>query len=130
MLKYLFTIQYGGNPVACAACLAVVGVLEKENLLKNAEIVGLYALDRFRELQKAHPWVVGDVRGAGLFVGIDLVSDRVSRAPADKNLVKQILLRMKRRKILLSSEGPFGNIVKIKPPMCFTKENIDQVCQK
>ena len=100
-------------------------VIEKEKLQEHALKVGTYLLEKLKKLQKRHK-IVGDVRGAGLFVGIELVKDRVKRTPATAE-AKHIIMRMKDKKILISSDGPDVNILKIKPPMIFNTENVDHL---
>jgi len=120
---------FGGNPVSCAAALAVMDVLEKEKLQENAHIVGQYMLTRLKELQKKYPQVIGDVRGVGLFAGIDMVTDTQKRTPAT-DLAQRILMTMRQKHVCLSSEGPYGNIIKIKPPICFSKADVDEMVTK
>ncbi|XP_026285945.1 5-phosphohydroxy-L-lysine phospho-lyase isoform X3 [Frankliniella occidentalis] len=114
---------YGGNPVSCAVANAVLQVIEDQNLLQHAKEVGDYLLARCRELQARHS-LIGDVRGVGLFVGIELVTDRVTKQPATAE-AQHVLSRMKDESILLSSDGPDRNILKLKPPMVFSKQNAD-----
>jgi len=120
---------FGGNPVSCAAVLAVMDVIEKEKLQENAREVGQYMLTRLKELRKKYPQTIGDIRGIGLFAGIDLVTDIEKRLPAT-DLAKRILMSMRRKRVCLSSEGPHGNIIKIKPPICFTKTDVDEMVDK
>lgn len=115
---------YGGNPVSCAIANAVLDVIEKENLRENASQVGDYLLKACETLQKKHK-NIGDVRGVGLFVGIELVMDRESRTPAS-TLAKQVVFTMKNERILLSADGPDGNVIKLKPPMVFSRANVDE----
>jgi 4-aminobutyrate aminotransferase-like enzyme len=119
---------FGGNPVSCAAVLGVFKVLEDEKLMVNAENVGQYMLERFRELQSVHKWIIGDVRGVGLFAGIDLVQNVETREPATTE-AQFVLYRMKNKGIILSIEGPHFNIIKIKPPICFSKKNVDELVE-
>ncbi|XP_074025701.1 alanine--glyoxylate aminotransferase 2-like isoform X1 [Leptinotarsa decemlineata] len=116
---------YGGNPVSCAIANAVFDTIEKENLRENAVVVGEYLQDNCQMLAKKHK-CIGDVRGVGLFVGIDVVQDRETRIP-DTECAKFILQRMREEHILISLDGPHCNIIKMKPPMVFTKENVDEV---
>lgn len=114
---------FGGNPVSCAVAMAVLDVIDDEGLVANAAGVGDYLLQGFRELQSRHD-MIGDVRGAGLFFGIDLVSDRDTRAPAaDK--AGAIVNGMRERHILMSKIGEHGNVLKLRPPLCFSRENAD-----
>ncbi|XP_035776233.1 alanine--glyoxylate aminotransferase 2-like [Anopheles albimanus] len=116
---------YGGNPVSCAIANAVMRVIDEERLQENALLVGRYLLDQCRSLAAEYE-LVGDVRGTGLFVGIELVSDRLRRVPATA-AAKAVVERMKTvHRILVSSDGPDDNVVKLKPPMVFTRENADE----
>ncbi|XP_018319278.1 5-phosphohydroxy-L-lysine phospho-lyase [Agrilus planipennis] len=115
---------YGGNPVSCAIANAVFDVIEKQKLRENAIIVGDYLLDSCERLMRKHH-VIGDVRGYGLFIGIDLINDNETRSPATKT-AQYVISRMKQEHILLSADGPYGNVLKLKPPMIFTKENVDE----
>lgn len=116
---------FGGSPVAAAVGNAVLDVIQAENLQQNALEVGHYFLDRLRELQQTNP-LVGDVRGRGLFLGIELVSDPDRRQP-NAELASYLVERMKQRRVLLSTDGPDHNVIKIKPPLCFTRDDVDRV---
>ncbi len=114
---------FGGNPVSCAVGLAVLDVIRHEELQQNALEVGDYLKQGLFELQNRHS-LIGDVRGLGLFIGIEFVRNRQTLEPADSEAT-QIVERMKERCILLSTDGPYHNIIKIKPPMVFSKANAD-----
>jgi 4-aminobutyrate aminotransferase-like enzyme len=114
---------FGGNPVSCAVGLAVLNVLEGERLIENSAEVGTYALQKFTELKERHE-VIGDVRGNGLFFGMDLVSDRTTKTP-DASLAKRVVNEMRNKGILLGNIGEHGNILKLRPPLCFSTENTD-----
>lgn len=116
---------YGGNPVSCAAGLAVLDVIEEEGLQKNALEVGGGLLTGLRALMDKHD-LIGDVRGRGLFVGVELVKDRGTLAPAARE-ASLVVERMKDRGILISIDGPLHNVLKIKPPMVFTSDNADRL---
>lgn len=116
---------FAGNPVSCAAGMAVLDVLEDEGLLTNATIVGHYLIRGLRELQSKHT-VIGDVRGKGLFIGVELVKDRQSKAPS-RDLVREVLNSMRRDGVLIGSTAPGHNVLKIRPPMPFSKANADQL---
>jgi ethanolamine-phosphate phospho-lyase len=116
---------YGGNPVSCAIANAVFDTIEKENLREHALVVGEYFFDSCQMLSKKHS-CIGDVRGVGLFLGIELVKDREERTP-DKETATYVVKRMKEEHILISADGPDCNVIKIKPPLVFTKENVDEV---
>jgi 4-aminobutyrate aminotransferase-like enzyme/Ser/Thr protein kinase RdoA (MazF antagonist) len=114
---------FGGNPVSCAIGMAVLDVIRDEDLQQNALEVGEYLKSGLLDLMNDHP-LVGDVRGLGLFIGIELVSDRNTLTPATRH-ASYIVGRMKQRGILLSTDGPYHNVLKIKPPMVFTKSDAD-----
>ncbi len=114
---------FGGNPVSCAIGLAVLDVIADEQLQQNALRVGQHLMDGLRGLMDRHA-LIGDVRGRGLFVGIELVLDRATLAPAPDQ-ASYIVNRMRERGILLSTDGPFHNVLKIKPPLVFTAANAD-----
>jgi 4-aminobutyrate aminotransferase-like enzyme len=114
---------FGGNPVSCAIGLAVLDVIADEQLQANALKVGQHLMDGLRKLMDKHP-LIGDVRGLGLFVGIELVLDRATLAPAAAQAA-YIANRMREHAILLSTDGPFHNVLKIKPPLVFTAANAD-----
>ena len=119
--KYFNT--FGGNPVAAAAGLAVLDVIEDEGLIENARVVGGYIMDGLREIGNRHVRI-GDVRGAGLFIGLELVHDRETKAPAPE-IASFLINRLRHRGILIGAAGPYGNTLKIRPPLCFTKDNAD-----
>ncbi len=114
---------FGGNPVSCAIGLAVMDVIDEEHLQQHALATGGYLLEQLYQLQPAHE-LIGDVRGAGLFIGIELVSDRHSRQPA-ANRAEEVVEKMRHRGVLLSTDGPDHNVIKIKPPMPFNKADAD-----
>jgi 4-aminobutyrate aminotransferase-like enzyme/Ser/Thr protein kinase RdoA (MazF antagonist) len=114
---------FGGNPVSCAAGLAVLDVIRDEELQQNALEVGEYLKEGLRQLRDEHT-LIGDVRGLGLFLGIELVRDRETLEPADREAA-QVVERMKERGILLSTDGPFHNVIKIKPPLVFSRTDAD-----
>ncbi len=116
---------FGGNPVSCAIGLAVLDVIGEEGLQENARVVGEHLLAGLRELKVRHP-VIGDVRGLGLYLGVELVEDRSSRepAPARASRAKE---RLREHRILLSTDGPQDNVLKIKPPLVFTTEDADRL---
>jgi 4-aminobutyrate aminotransferase-like enzyme/Ser/Thr protein kinase RdoA (MazF antagonist) len=118
-----FFSTFGGNPVACAAGLAVLDVLRDENLQKNALTVGSEWVSQLRELQSAHP-LIGDVRGSGLFLGIDLVNDSATRAPA-KDQANYVVNRLRDCGILAGTDGPHHNVIKLRPPLIFSKSNAE-----
>lgn len=120
-----FFSSFGGNPVSCAIGQAVLDVLEEEQLQQNAKEVGNYYRQRLSELQQKYE-CIGDVRGSGLFIGFELVKDRFTLAP-DTELAQMIKNELRNRFILVGTDGPFDNVIKSKPPLCFSKKNVDEV---
>jgi 4-aminobutyrate aminotransferase-like enzyme/Ser/Thr protein kinase RdoA (MazF antagonist) len=116
---------FGGNPVSCAAGLAVLDVLESEQLQHNAAQTGAYLVEGLRALQQKHQ-LIGDVRGSGLIAGVELVRDRATREPAARER-DQVLDLMKNRGVLVGRTGELGNIVKIRPPMPFGRAHADHL---
>jgi 4-aminobutyrate aminotransferase-like enzyme/Ser/Thr protein kinase RdoA (MazF antagonist) len=118
-----FFSTFGGNPVACAAGLAVLEVLQEEDLKQNALGVGNHLKQSLQALQTKYP-IIGDVRGSGLFLGIDLVNDRDTRTPAPEQAT-YITNRLRDRGILTGTDGPHHNVLKLRPPLIFTKQDSD-----
>jgi 4-aminobutyrate aminotransferase-like enzyme len=114
---------FGGNPVSAAAGLAVLDVIRDERLMPNAEAMGAYLRDGLRKLAECHA-LIGDVRGLGLFIGVELVRDRKTLEPAAEEL-KAIVEAMKGEGVLLSTEGPGHNVLKIKPQLVISREDCD-----
>jgi 4-aminobutyrate aminotransferase-like enzyme len=119
---------FGGNPVSCAIGMAVLDVIENEMLQQNALTVGKHLMSGLETLKESSS-LIGDVRGLGLFIGVELVLDRESLTPASQH-ASYIVNRMKDNGILLSTDGPFDNVLKIKPPIVFTKDNADYMVNK
>lgn len=119
-----FFTSFGGNPVSCAIGLAVLEVIEEENLQENALLVGNYYKEQFSKLAETYK-CIGDVRGSGLFLGFDIV--KVGTKEPDTALAQHIKNELRARNILISTDGPFDNVLKTKPPIMFTKENVDTV---
>ncbi|MEX2153791.1 MAG: aminotransferase class III-fold pyridoxal phosphate-dependent enzyme [Gemmatimonadaceae bacterium] len=118
---------FGGNPVSMAVALEVLAVIEDERLQANALRVGERLLSGLRGLLVRHP-LIGDVRGAGLFVGIELVRNRETLEPARAE-AKVVVNALKDRGILTGTEGPLGNVIKIKPPMVFADADADRLVE-
>lgn len=118
---------FGGNPVSCAIGMAVLDVIEKEHLQENARRVGYRLLKGFEKLKENFP-LIGDVRGLGLFVGVELVKNRKTLEPAAKEAT-YIINRLREHGILISTDGPLHNILKLKPPMVFSEQNADDVVE-
>ena len=111
---------FGGNPVSAAAAMAVMDVLDEEGLVQNAREVGAYALEQLGQLD--HP-LIADVRGAGMFLGVEFASGD-DLAPA-RGFVKDLVEELRNRGILTSSMGRDYHILKVRPPMCFSREQAD-----
>jgi len=120
-----FFSTFGGNTVSCAAGLAVLDVLEEEHLQEHARVVGDHLLASLRGLMENHP-VVGDVRGRGLFLGVELVRDRASLEPA-RDEAAYVVNRLREQGILTGIEGPHHNVIKVRPPLPFNKADADRV---
>jgi 4-aminobutyrate aminotransferase-like enzyme len=118
-----FFSTFGGNTVSCAIGLAVLDVMENERLMDRARTVGDTLLDRLRRLPGRFP-LVGDVRGSGLFLGVELVRDRDTLEPAGDEAAF-ICDRMRDRGILIGTDGPWHNVLKIRPPMPFDESNAE-----
>ncbi len=118
-MEYFST--FGGNPVSCSVGLAVLDIIRDEKLQENAHAVGTNLKAALNELKPRHS-LIGDVRGLGLFLGVELVLDLETLAPATAEAA-YVAERMREKGILVSTDGPFRNVLKIKPPLCFTREN-------
>jgi 4-aminobutyrate aminotransferase-like enzyme/Ser/Thr protein kinase RdoA (MazF antagonist) len=118
-----FFSTFGGNPVACAAGLAVLHVLEEEHLQENALRVGIYLITRLKSLKGKYA-LIGDVRGSGLFLGVDLVLDRQTRETA-ANQASYVVNRLRERGILAGTDGPHHNVIKLRPPLIFSQADAD-----
>jgi 4-aminobutyrate aminotransferase-like enzyme/Ser/Thr protein kinase RdoA (MazF antagonist) len=122
-----FFSSFGGNPVSCAIGLAVLDVLEEESLQENALQVGDYYRTLFKDLQRQYA-CIGDVRGSGLFLGVDLVHP--GSKEEDPKMAKAIKNYLREKNILISTDGPKDSIIKTKPPLIFTRENALQVAEE
>ena len=119
---------FGGNPVSCAAGLAVLDVIEQEKLQSNALNVGLYLNAGLAELATRYD-SIGDIRGDGLFKAIEFVTDRNTRKPACE-LAPKIVDKLRQRQVLAGTTGLDNNILKLRPPMVFSNENADEFLQR
>jgi len=121
---------FGGNPVACAAALAVLDVIEEEGLMASAGQTGTYLRQGLAALAGRHP-VIGDVRGEGLLVGAELAEEAGARAPAGDTPLpaagraRRVTEALRERGVLISATGPDGNVLKIRPPLVFQHEHAD-----
>jgi alanine-glyoxylate transaminase/(R)-3-amino-2-methylpropionate-pyruvate transaminase len=114
---------FGGNPVSMAAGLAVLEVIEEEGLQENARTVGGRLLRGLRRLQEEHA-IVGEARGMGLMLGLELVSDRATGSPATSQTL-EVLEAAREMGVLMGKGGLEGNVLRIKPPMCITADDVD-----
>ncbi len=120
--------SFGGNPVSCAVGMAVLDVIEQEGLQDNALKMGAYFQQGLRQLADKYP-LIGDVRGRGLYIGAELVEDRETLEPATQK-AGRIINFMKNEAVLLSTDGPYDNVIKIKPPIAIRAEHIDETIEK
>jgi 4-aminobutyrate aminotransferase-like enzyme len=126
--EYDYFNTFGGNPVSAAVGLAVLDVVEEENILQNVHDVGEYLARGLNTLASRHD-CIGDVRGKGLFYGVEIVRNRKTLEPAEE---KAIGIRefLRENGILLSVTGRLNNVIKIRPPMVFTKPNAGLLLDK
>lgn len=120
-----FFSSFGGNPISCTIGSAVLDVIEEEGLQHNAKVVGDHYKKLLMELQSEYNYI-GDVRGEGLFLGIEIVKNKISKEPHPE-LAKYIKNKMRHHSILIGTDGPYDSVLKTKPPLCFTKENAQHV---
>jgi 4-aminobutyrate aminotransferase-like enzyme/Ser/Thr protein kinase RdoA (MazF antagonist) len=118
---------FGGNPVSCAVGLKVLEIIARDRLKENAAAIGDYLLTRMRALKDKHA-VIGDVRGLGLMLGIDLVIDHKTKAPATER-AGRVVERCRQLGVLIGTDGPFDNVVKMRPGLIFTRANADHLMQ-
>jgi len=118
--------SFGGNPVSCSIGNSVLDIMEDEELQKHAKIIGEYFIKSLNKIKLKFPNLISEIRGRGLFLGIDLIKDKHNN-PNEK-LATLIVNTMREKGILLSTDGPYHNVIKIKPPMIFNKKNVDFVC--
>jgi 4-aminobutyrate aminotransferase-like enzyme len=116
---------FGGNPVSCAIGMAVMDVIENEGLQENAYRAGKRLLDGLQGLLNKYP-LIGDVRGRGLYIGVELVLDRETLEPATEH-ADYIINRMRDHGILISTDGPLENVLKMKPPIVFSEKNAVEI---
>lgn len=121
-----FFSSFGGNPVSCAIGLSVLEVIEDEKLQQNAKKVGDYYMSLLQDLQK-HYSCIGDIRGSGLFIGIDIIKN--NNLEPDTKLAQLLKNELRERNILISTDGPYDNVIKTKPPLCFTEQNAELVVE-
>ena len=118
---------FGGNPVSCAVGLAVINVIEKNDLRTNARVVGDYFREKLDELKERYP-IIGDVRGMGLMQGIELVKDRATKEPNPEAVLK-VFEETKRRGVLIGKGGLYGNVIRTGMMLNSTKDTVDELIQ-
>jgi 4-aminobutyrate aminotransferase-like enzyme/Ser/Thr protein kinase RdoA (MazF antagonist) len=118
---------FGGNPVSCAVGLKVLEIIERDRLLRNASMIGADLLSRMRSLEGKFA-VIGDVRGLGLMLGIDLVKDRKTKEPATER-AGRVVERCRELGVLMGTDGPHDNVIKLRPALIFTQANADHLMQ-
>jgi alanine-glyoxylate transaminase/(R)-3-amino-2-methylpropionate-pyruvate transaminase len=123
MARRIHFNTFGGNPVSMTQGLATLEVIDRENIQENARLVGRHLKDRLLALQERQP-LIGEVRGLGLMLGVELVKDRQTKEPAATEAA-DVLERCKERGLLLGKGGLLGNVLRIKPPMCLTIDDAD-----
>jgi 4-aminobutyrate aminotransferase-like enzyme/Ser/Thr protein kinase RdoA (MazF antagonist) len=116
---------FGGNPVSCAVGLKVLEIIARDGLLKNVSAIGADLLTRMRALMERHS-VIGDVRGLGLMLGIELVRDRTSKEPATERAAR-VVERCRELGVLMGTDGPHDNVIKLRPALIFTPANADHL---
>ncbi|ASV88798.1 aminotransferase class-III family protein (plasmid) [Ochrobactrum quorumnocens] len=116
---------FGGNPVACAAASAVLDILQEEDLLANAVKVGAHMKANFEALSQSQS-VIGDVRGEGLFLGVDILDSTGAPSP---RIAGDLVNALRRRRVLISASGPLGHVLKIRPPLPFSIADADELVQ-
>ena len=117
-----FFSSFGGNPVSCEVGNAVINIIRNESLQQNAAAVGDYWIEQLKILSKQYP-LLGDVRGSGLFLGVECIDENKKE---NTQLAQVIKNKLKDAYILASTDGPLDNVLKMKPPLCLTKNNVDQ----
>jgi len=114
---------FGGNPVSCAAALANIEFMQKENLPARSAETGHYAMSKLRDLQKQNP-IIGDIRGLGLMIGVELVKDeKLTPATAEADAIRDALLK---NGVLVGVGGVYGNVIRFQPPLVITRQQIDK----
>jgi 4-aminobutyrate aminotransferase-like enzyme len=123
-----FFSTFGGNPVSCAIGMAVMDVIERERLMIRASELGSRFRDGLDSLKESHE-LIGDVRGRGLFLGFEMVRDRTTLEPAPQE-ASDLVDSMREKAVLLSTDGPLHNVIKIKPPMVLNEFDVDETLSK
>ncbi|SLN19001.1 5-aminovalerate aminotransferase DavT [Roseovarius albus] len=122
--KFMFH-TYGANPTSCAAGRAVLQVIRDDKVRENAQAVGGALLERLKGLKEKHG-VIGDVRGRGLMLAIEMVKDRKTKEP-DRETTSAVFEQCRTQGLILSKSGPYQSCLRMVPPMCLSMEDVDQV---
>lgn len=121
-MKVEYFNTFGGSPVSCAVGISVLEVIEEDKLQENAFLVGKYLMEKLKELQQKYS-IIGQVRGLGLYIGIEFTHNNFE--PATKE-AKSICEELRNLKILTGIDGPFQNVLRLKPPICFSVKDSDK----
>lgn len=114
---------FGGNPLSCVAAEKVIEIMERDNFAEKSNSIGSIVLSRFEKMKEKYS-IIGDIRGRGSMIGMELVKDRITKEPA-ANEVKQILKEAYENGVILLSSGPYKNIIRISPPLVITEEQLN-----
>jgi L-2,4-diaminobutyrate transaminase len=122
---FSMTLTFGGHPVAAAAALKNIEIIEREGLVQNSAEVGAYFLDLLGSIKEEHP-IVGNVRGLGLMLSIELVGDPETKAgfPAELRVGPRLKAKFHQQGLIL---GPAGNYINMAPPLCITRDEVDEI---
>jgi 4-aminobutyrate aminotransferase-like enzyme len=126
--KFEYFNTFGGNPVSTAVGLAVLDVIEQEKILKNVNVTGAFLGEKLKALAGKHE-LIGDVRGKGLRWGLEIVKDRNTQEPGAAE-AQQMREFLRNNGVLLSNTGPLNNVIKIRPPMVFSRSNAELLLDK
>jgi 4-aminobutyrate aminotransferase-like enzyme len=120
-----FFSTFGGSNLSCAVGLEVLKIVQEENLASNAKAIGCYLIDGLRQLQKTHS-LIGDVRGIGLFIGVEIIKDSKTKEPGTA-MAHYICNRMQEERILIGTEGPYSNVLKVRPPLTIERKDAENI---
>jgi len=123
-VKGLTISTFGGNPIATTAANAVLDYIEEQNILRNTEEVGAYLMNGLLDLKDKHQ-IIGDVRGKGLLLALELVEDRRSKAPAT-NATLQLMESARENRVMIGRGGLYGNVIRLSPPMNIGRGDVDE----